>query len=110
MTAVPRPRAWLTLLTFVLMLGAFAHRADAQAFRPRSRTGIAKATPKATAVDAPTTPRKAPTRTAATTPPTRKATAAKPAAKKKPPAKKKPRADDDEDVVVVDDDEDEDDE
>ncbi len=118
MSRVPRPRAWLTLLAFVLgfvlTLGAFAPGADAQPFRPRGRSAALikvaprKATPPAAA------PAKTPTRTAVTAPSTapRKTPAATPArpavAKKAPPRKKAKSGDDDEDVVVVDDDEDED--
>jgi hypothetical protein len=100
---VPQPRAWLTLLAFVLALGVLADRADAQAFKPRSRNGIA-------AKRGPTTPVAAatPTRTAVTTPAPapRKAPAAAPApakaVAKKAPAKKKSSDDDDDDVVVTD--------
>jgi hypothetical protein len=102
---VPHPRAWLTLLAFVLALGALADRADAQAFKPRSRNGIA-------AKRGPTTPAaataKTPARTAVTTPAPapRKAPAAatapaKPPAAKKPPKKKAGGDDDDDDEVVV---------
>ena len=100
---VPTPRAWLTLLAFVLALGVLADRADAQAFKPRSRNGIAaKRGPTPAAAPAPA---KTPTRTAVTTPATapRKAPAAAPAPAK-PAAKKpkKPAADDDDEVVVTD--------
>jgi hypothetical protein len=112
----PRARAWLTPLAFVLSLlltlGAFAHRADAQAFKPRSRNGVAAKSPfkKSPAAKA-TAPAKTPTRTAATTPSRTSATPAKRiVAKKAPPAKKKGKATDDDVVVVDDDDEEEEDE
>jgi hypothetical protein len=93
---VSQPRAWLMILAFVLALGSHALRADAQAFKPRSKTGLPKrpvAAAVAPATPAPATPRKAvaPARAAA--------------AKKAPPAKKK--GGDDDDVVVVDDEDEE---
>src|SRR6185436_18323997 len=70
---VPRTRAWLTMLAcglaFVLALGARAHRADAQAFKPRGKTGaVAKTAPAAKKPGAATTttaakPAATPTRT-----------------------------------------------
>jgi hypothetical protein len=109
---VPRPRAWLTLLALglalLLVLGAFARPADAQAFKPRSRNGLAakglkKGPPTATAA-AP-----APAGTPAAAPPKappKKAPAAAPTAAAKPgpakkPAKKKSKGDDDDDEVTV---------
>jgi hypothetical protein len=106
---VSRPRAWLTLVAFVLVLGAAADRADAQAFRPRGRGGAAA---KLTPAPRRPTPVTTGARTviAAPAPAARKApaaAAARPAAAaKKAPAKKKKGGDDDDDVVVVDDDDD----
>jgi len=106
---VPRPRAWLTLLAFVLALGVSAHRADAQAFKPRGKGGAAAkpgAAKKAPVVA--TTPAAAPAkpsaRPAAPAPAPRKAAApTKPVVAKKAPAKKKGADGDDDDVVIVDD-------
>lgn len=108
---VPRPRAWLTLLAlglaFLLVLGAFARTADAQAFKPRSRNGIAakglkKAPATATAAAPAGTPATAPAKA-----PPKKAPAAAPTAAAKPgpakkPAKKKSKGDDDDEVTVTD--------
>jgi hypothetical protein len=118
MSRVSRPRAPLTLLALalgfvlglVLVPGAIAPSAEAQAFRPRGRsaalTKVApqKAPPPASTAAADSA--KTPTRTATTAPAPRKAPAAKPVAAKKAPAKKKPKTADDDDVVVVDDDDD----
>jgi hypothetical protein len=114
----PRARAWLTPLAFVLSLlltlGAFAHRADAQAFKPRSRNGVAAKSPfkKAPAAEKAkaAAPGKTPARTAATTPSKTSTPAKRIVAKKAPPAKKKGKATDDDVVVVDDDDEEEEDE
>jgi hypothetical protein len=109
MDAVPRPRAWLVLLAFVLALGAFAQHADAQAFRPRSRNGLPKRGPiaavTATAA-APATPVAAAAKTPV--PAARKAAVpARPVAAKKATTKKGKGGDDDDVVVVDDEDEDE---
>ena len=117
MSRVSRPRAPLTLLTlalgfvlgFVLVPGAVAPSAEAQAFRPRGRSAaLTKVAPRK-ATTPPSTAAadsaKTPTRAAATAPAPRKAPAARPAvAKKAPVKKKKPKSADDDDVVVVDDD------
>ncbi len=105
---VPRPRTWLTLLAFVLALGAFAHRADAQAFKPRSKTGIPKR-PAAATTTAAATPATTPAAPAAK-PPARTAPAATPRKAPRPVAAKKGAAKkggDDDDVIVVDDADDE---
>ena len=105
-----RPRRWLTILAlalgFALLLGALADRAEAQAFKPRSRTGLAarlaRKGPAGAPATAPAAAAAAPKKSAA--PPV---AAAKQPPAKKAPAKKKPKGGDDEDEVVVTDGDDE---
>ena len=113
MSAVRFPRVCLLWIAFVLALGGGAGAAEAQVFKPRSktakgpknkvtspamsgkRTGSSAVAAAPPAAAPPAAPKKAP------------AAAAKPAApaKKAGPAKKK-KATDDDDVVIADDDDD----